>query len=78
MTAVPHPAGQRLRVPVKFVVNKEGNLSGVEFLSQTDEVFKKEIVRVLNKMPRWKPGSQHGRPVAVYYTIPIIFQVQDN
>ncbi len=71
-------AGQRVRVPVKFVVNKEGSLTDVEFPAQTDNVFKKEIMRVINKMPRWKPGLQHGKAVAVYYTIPIIFEVTDN
>ncbi len=70
--------GQRVRVPVKFVVNREGNLSDVEFPAQTDNMFKKEIMRVINKMPRWKPGLQHGKAVAVYYTIPIIFEVTDN
>jgi periplasmic protein TonB len=70
--------GQRIRVPVKFVVNKEGSLSDVEFLTQTDHVFRKEILRVVAKMPKWKPGSQHGKTVAVYYTIPVIFDMTEN
>ena len=73
----PEP-GQRVKVPVKFVVNKDGNLSDVEFLTRTDNVFRKEILRVVAKMPRWKPGSQHGKTVAVYYTIPIIFDMTEN
>jgi protein TonB len=52
--------GQRIKIPVKFVVSKDGNLSGVEFLVQPDERFKKEILRVMGKMPKWRPGSQHG------------------
>jgi protein TonB len=71
-------AGERVRVPVKFVVNREGQLTDVEFVAQTGEVFKKEILRVIKKMPRWKPGLQHGKAVAVYYTIPIIFEMTDN
>jgi len=71
-------AGQKVRVPVKFVVNKDGVLSDVAFLTQTDDVFKKEIRRVMAKMPRWKPGLQHGRTVAVYYTIPVIFDMGEN
>ena len=71
-------AGQKVRVPVKFVVNKDGILSGVEFLAQTDNVFRKEILRVMAKMPKWKPGLQHGRTVAVYYTIPVIFDMSEN
>ena len=71
-------AGQKVRVPVKFVVNKDGVLSDVEFLTQTDNVFKKEILRVMGKMPKWKPGIQNGRTVAVYYTIPVIFDMSEN
>jgi periplasmic protein TonB len=67
--------GQRIKVPVRFVVNKGGELSDVEFLVQVDEILKKEILRVMQKMPKWKSGSQNGRPVAVYFVIPIIFEV---
>jgi periplasmic protein TonB len=71
-------AGQRVKVPVKFVVNKEGVLSDIEFPVPANEAFLKEIKRVMSKMPRWKPGSQHGRPVSVYFTIPIIFEIPEN
>ena len=67
--------GQRIKVPVRFVVNKGGELSNVEFLVQVDDILKKEVHRVMHKMPKWKPGSQNGRPVAVYFVIPIIFEV---
>lgn len=69
--------GQRVKVPVRFVVNKDGQLSGVEFLAAADEVFKKEVLRVVAKMPRFIPGSQGGKNVAVYFSIPIIFEVQE-
>lgn len=67
--------GQRVKVPVRFIVNKDGHLSGVEFMAVADEAFKKEILRVVAKMPRWTPGSQGGKTVSVYCTIPIIFEV---
>jgi protein TonB len=68
-------AGQRVKVPVRFVVSKDGQLSGVEFMATADEAFKKEIMRVVAKMPRWVPGSQGGKTVAVYCMIPIIFEI---
>ncbi|AXY76037.1 energy transducer TonB [Paraflavitalea soli] len=69
--------GQRVKVPVRFVVSKDGQLSGVEFMGTADEAFKKEIMRVVAKMPRWIPGSQGGKTVAVYCMIPIIFEVSE-
>lgn len=69
--------GQRVKVPVRFVVSKDGQLSGVEFMTAADEAFKKEIMRVVAKMPRWIAGSQGGKTVAVYCMIPIIFEVSE-
>jgi len=71
-------AGQRIKIPVKFVVNRDGSLGDVEFLAQADQRFIKEILRVVAKMPRWKPGSVQGKTVAVYFTIPIIFETTEN
>jgi protein TonB len=68
----------RIKVPVKFVVDREGQLTDVEFLTPTADPFKKEILRVIHKMPRWKPGRQNGRAVPVYFTIPIIFEMTGN
>lgn len=70
--------GQQVKVPVKFVVDKDGKLTDVQFPGTPDEEFKTEIRRVMNKMPKWIPGSQNGKPVAVYFNIPIVFQVTDQ
>lgn len=67
--------GQRVKVPVRFIVNKSGELSDVEFLVQADEVLRQEILRVMHNMPKWKPGLQNGKNVAVYFSIPIVFEV---
>lgn len=69
--------GEQVKVPVQFIVDKNGTLSDIVFLVQADEAFKKEILRVMNKMPKWTPGIQNGRIVPVYYTIPIIFSVSE-
>ncbi len=66
-------AGERMRVPVKFVVDKDGMLTDVQFDETADEEYKSEIRRVMKKMPKWIPGIQNGKPVAVYFSIPIIF-----
>ncbi|MBT9392021.1 energy transducer TonB [Hymenobacter sp. NST-14] len=36
----------------------------------------KEVLRVINKMPAWKPGTQSGRAVDVSYTLPVTFNVK--
>jgi hypothetical protein len=41
-----------------------------------DPSLDKEALRVVNQLPKWKPGKQRGKPVRVSYTVPINFQLQ--
>ena len=66
--------GTNVRVLARFVVDKEGAITGIELLQSGGEDFDAEVIRVMNKMPRWKPGMQNGNKVAVYFTLPVIFQ----
>ncbi|MBT6766065.1 MAG: energy transducer TonB, partial [Prolixibacteraceae bacterium] len=36
----------------------------------------KEALRVVNGLPKWKPGKQRGQAVNVSYTVPINFVLQ--
>jgi hypothetical protein len=36
-----------------------------------------EAVRVVSMMPKWIPGKQRGKAVAVKYTMPIMFRLQN-
>ena len=64
------------RVFVTFVVNKVGGVEQVRVIRGVDPSLDKEAVRVINQMPKWKPGKQRGKPVRVSYTVPINFQLQ--
>ena len=65
------------RAICQFVVNKDGSIVDVVVVrSSGDASLDKEAVRVINSMPKWKPGKQRGKPVRVKYTIPINFRLQ--
>ncbi len=70
--------GSRVDIRCRFVVDKEGNVTGIEIIKSGTADFDKEVTRVMGKMPKWKPGFQNGRNVAVYFTIPIIVQVPEE
>ncbi len=70
--------GKKIRVLEKFVVDEQGNISNIQIIQSGGADFDNEVMRVLKKMPKWKPGKQNGRNVAVYFTIPVIFQSQDE
>lgn len=63
------------RVVVRFVVGKDGNISNVQVIKQLDPSCDKEAVRVVKSMPQWVAGRQNGHPVAVYFTLPVIFKL---
>lgn len=66
------------KVVARFSVSDVGDVSNITILSKTPESFNKEVIRVLQLMPKWKPGSQNGKPVQVYYKIPIAFSMPDD
>ena len=64
------------KVYVAFVVDKEGNVTNAAVTRGVDPSLDKEALRVVNSLPKWKPGMQRGKPVRVSYTVPISFQLQ--
>ena len=83
-TNIQYPAiaienGIQGRVICQFVVEKDGMVTDIQVVrSSGDASLDKEAIRVINSMPKWKPGKQRGKPVRVKYTIPINFRLQDN
>lgn len=63
---------------LKFVVNGSGTISDVTVLKGVPGCPEcdKEAIRVVKAMPSWKGGKQNGRPVNVYYNLPINFRIQ--
>ena len=62
------------RVIVRFVIGSDGTVGNVEIVRGVDPQLDAEAVRVINAMPKWTPGKQYGKPVAVRYTIPVTFR----
>jgi len=66
----------RQRINVIFKIDKNGNIVGVRARAPHPRL-EKEAARVINLLPKMKPGRQRGKAVTVPYSLPIIFQVQD-
>lgn len=63
------------RVFIRFIVNKDGNIEDAYIIRGIDELIDKEALKVIENMPKWKPGMQSGKPVSVWYTVPITFRL---
>ncbi|WP_372639576.1 TonB family protein [Ancylomarina sp.] len=64
------------KVYIYFVVNKNGVVGRVKLARGASPSLDAEAIRVISKMPKWKPGKQRGQPVSVEYTIPINFALK--
>jgi periplasmic protein TonB len=62
-------------VIVSFVVSASGEVTQVTVLKDLGGGTGEEAVRVVSKMPRWKPGIQNHRQVPVRMTLPIRFKL---
>lgn len=67
--------GLQGRVVVRYIIEKDGSISEVEIAKSVNEYLDAEAIRVVNAMPKWKPGKQKGEPVRVKFTIPITFRL---
>ncbi len=59
-----------------FVVEKDGSLSHIRVLRSVSKEIDEEAIRVLKNSPKWTPGFQNGKPVRVYYSLPITFSLE--
>lgn len=64
------------RVLLQFVVNEDGSISNVVIERGIGAGCDEEALRVIEAMPKWKPGKQNGIAVKVYYKIPIKFSLE--
>ncbi len=64
------------RVIVRFCVTAKGGVSQVSILKGVDPELDAEAIRVVNTLPAFKPGKQGGKPVPVWYMVPITFTLK--
>ena len=63
------------RVVTKFVVTKNGKLINIEAIGKANKEFSTEALRIIKKMPDWKPGEINGKAVNVSFILPIYFKI---
>lgn len=65
---------------LSFVIDTTGNLLDKCILNKVEAAYTlldKEGIRLLNEMPRWKPGEQNGKKVAVRFLLPMNICLQE-
>jgi protein TonB len=64
-----------VRVVVRFVVDADGKVKDIQVTQSGGKAFDEEVKRVVSRMPVWRPGRQHQRNVAVYFSLPVSFML---
>jgi hypothetical protein len=62
------------RFVVQFKINKVGIVQDVSVRAPLPEL-EREAKRVINQLPKMKPGTQKGEAVNVMYSLPIVFKI---
>ncbi len=70
------PAG-RYSVVIRFVVDKEGNVSDIQVQTEHGYGMEAEALRVLRKATKWEPAFQNGYHVKAYKKQVITFEVTE-
>ena len=64
------------RVIAQFTVKEDGSIANARVIRGIHPDFDKEALRVINMMPKWKPGTKQGEVVDTEYTVPIMFSAE--
>lgn len=64
------------KVILRFCVTYKGTVDQVSVVRGVDPALDEEAIRVIKMLPLWKPGKQGGKPVNVWYSVPISFQLK--
>jgi protein TonB len=63
------------RVFIGFRIDEKGNVTEIKAKAPHPKI-KSEVISVMKKLPKMKPGRQRGKPVGVKYNIPFTLIVE--
>ena len=64
------------KVIVQFYINEDGTVSDVKVAKSIGGGCDEEAMRIVNMMPKWKPGMQCNKPLRTFLRLPIKFTLR--
>jgi TonB family protein len=64
------------RVIISFIVDEDGSLKEANVVRSVTPSLDDEAMRVVNLMPKWKPGKINGEPLPVWFSLPVVFRLE--
>jgi len=63
---------------VRFVVDKTGKVIKPKIVRSLGQGCDVEVLRIIETMPDWDPGIHQGKPVSVYFNLPVKFKLEGD
>ena len=57
-----------------IIINESGAVAAAKIVSSSDPIFETAALEAV-KLWRFAPAKKNGQPVAMSYTVPVIFQL---
>lgn len=69
------PTTDQGRTVIRFTISEKGKITNALVLRSSGYgLLDEAAIKVVKKMPDWKPGLKDGKPVPVQFTLPIAFK----
>jgi len=61
------------RMIASFTIDVDGSLKNIKLVEMIDVDSGVELIRVLNKCPKWEPAKRGGKPISIEIKYPMVF-----
>lgn len=66
------------QVVARFVIGKDGSISDIKIIRSIGHGTEEAVIKVLEAMPKWMPAYHNGQPVAIAFTMPFKFSIENS
>ena len=63
------------KVFIRFIITEEGKIENIEIVKSINSYLDNEAIRIMQNMPKWKPGSVKGKNVKCNIVVPVNFKL---
>lgn len=66
------------KMVASFTVDVDGTVKNIKLVQMIDVDSATEMIRVLNKCPKWQPAKKAGKPISIEIKYPMVFRQKDK
>lgn len=65
-------------VVAEFIIERDGSVTNIKIFKGIGKEYDDEVIKVIEQMPKWKPGIINGNPVRVKMKMPVKFGYEEK